>query len=90
MSRLTEKLAIEGQYRLECYISSGGKYIAINTELSNKLGKIEDLMEKYEIESVEDLEKILADYDDMAKAIVEMGLGVKVDFKEHEKDEKEN
>lgn len=30
----------------------------------NKLGQLEDLMEKYEIESVEELEKILADYDE--------------------------
>jgi hypothetical protein len=48
----------------------------------NKLGKLEDLMEKYEIESVEKLEEILKDYDEMAKDIVEMGLGVKVDFKD--------
>ena len=48
----------------------------------NKLGRIEDLMEKYEINSIEALEEIIKDYDDMAKDIVEMGLGVKMEFKD--------
>ena len=47
-----------------------------------KLGKLEDLMEKYEIKSIDELEEIIKDYDDMAKTIVEMGLGVKVEIKQ--------
>jgi len=43
------------------------------------VGEFEDLMEKYKIESINELEEILKDYDDMAKDIVEMGLGVKVE-----------
>ena len=46
-----------------------------------RLEAIDNLMKKYEIEDIEDLEVILADYDDMAKDIVEMGLGVKVILK---------
>ena len=42
--------------------------------VADKLGQLEDLMEKYEINTIEDLEKILADYDDMALAVVKMGL----------------
>lgn len=47
----------------------------------DKLGQLEDLMEKYEINSVKALEELIKDYDDMAKSIVEMGLGVKVEIK---------
>lgn len=43
------------------------------------VGRYEDLMEKYGIESIDSLEEILKDYDEMAKDIVEMGLGVKVE-----------
>ena len=52
------------------------------SECSNKLGELEDLMEKYEIDDINALEKIIKDYDDMAKAVVEMGLGIKVEIKE--------
>ncbi len=82
MDRLTEKLAIEGQYRLECEITSGGKYVALNTKLSNKLGKIEDLMEKHKIENVEKLEEILNFYDEIEKHIVEDGLVVEEEIEE--------
>jgi hypothetical protein len=51
-------------------------------EFINKLGKLEDIMEKYEIESLEELEELIKDYDDMAKSIVEMGLGIKVEIKD--------
>lgn len=74
MSRMTEKIN-ETDYKLVKY----NTIIRANARM--KLGKIEDLMEKYEIESVEKLEEIIKDYDEMAKDIVEMGLGVKVDFK---------
>ena len=71
MNRLTKKVG-------ENYCSQSGDFY----DLYNKLGTLEDLMEKYEIESVEKLEEIIKDYDEMAKDIVEMGLGVKVDFKD--------
>ena len=50
-------------------------------DIYEKLGKLEDIMEKYEINSIEALEELIIDYDDMAKDIVEMGLGVKVEIK---------
>lgn len=56
----------------------------VNADLTlaiDKLGKLEDIMEKYEIESLEELEELIKDYDDMAKSIVEMGLGIKVEIK---------
>lgn len=55
-------------------------------DLYIKLNEYEKLMEKYEIDSVEALEEILKDYDDMAKDIVEMSTGVKVEFKENKND----
>ena len=73
MDRLTEKLK-NGKY---CYTHS--MFDFANVE---KLGQLEDIMEKYEIESIEALEEILKDYDAMAKDIVEMGLGVKVELKQ--------
>lgn len=62
----------------------GKQYIRLASRLAvdNKLGKLEDLMEKYEIESLEELEELIKDYDDMAKSIVEMGLGIKVEIKD--------
>lgn len=73
MNRLTEK------------VKNVDDYIKLPTkdkqEFINKLGKLEDLMEKYEIENLEELEELIKDYDDMAKSIVEMGLGIKVEIK---------
>ena len=73
MSRLTYK---------DTKVSGG--YNALDTDeyaCVVKLGKLEDIMEKYEIESLEELEELIKDYDDMAKSIVEMGLGIKVEIK---------
>lgn len=78
MSRMTKKCRYH--YGIEHYEITNEIQLG-KQEALDKLGEIEDLMEKYEIESVEKLEEILKDYDDMAKDIVEMGLGVKVDFK---------
>lgn len=50
--------------------------------LLEQLKKYDCLMEKYEINSIEELEEILKDYDDMAKDIVEMATGRKVDIKQ--------
>ncbi len=72
MSRLTRYNQKQKQYTR----------LASRLAVDNKLGKLEDLMEKYEIDSIEALEEIIKDYDDMAKDIVEMGLGVKVDLKD--------
>lgn len=70
--------------RLTRYDEKQKQYIRLASRLAvdNKLGKLEDLMEKYEIESLEELEEIIKDYDDMAKSIVEMGLGIKVEIKD--------
>ena len=43
--------------------------------IANKLGQLEDLMEKYEIETIEDLEKIVSDFDSCCQDLVNiMGL----------------
>jgi hypothetical protein len=70
--------------RFTRYDEKQKQYIRLASRLAvdNKLGKLEDLMEKYEIESLEELEEIIKDYDDMAKSIVEMGLGIKVEIKD--------
>jgi len=80
MNRLTEK-------RKKTLITGNEEIIEYRLVRSydsciNKLGKIEDLMEKYEIKSIEELEEIIKDYDDMAKDIVEMSTGAKVEFKQ--------
>jgi len=52
-----------------------------NIEIAiRKLSKLEDLMEKYEIDSVDELEGILEDYDNMAKDVIEMATGRKVEI----------
>lgn len=84
MSRLTrnqDKFWGKGNYKGNKYII-GCDGVTSKQMIIHKLGKLEDLMEKYEINSVEALEEIIKDYDDMAKSIVEMGLGVKVEIKD--------
>lgn len=91
MNRLTTKekdtYSINATKLNEFYTKKGQeKYVNdLTFDAIQKLGKLEDLMENYEIESVEALEEIIKDYDDMAKCIVEMGLGVKVYLKENNK-----
>ncbi len=79
MDRITTKLE-NGFYYLKPKALIYGEENGIR--LVQIVGNIEDLMEKYEITSFEALEEIIKDYDEMAKDIVEMGLGVKVEFKE--------
>ena len=79
MSRLTEKKFLDN---FKVIKNINPNYVASKEELMYvKLGKLEDIMEKYEIESLEELEELIKDYDDMAKSIVEMGLGIKVEIK---------
>ncbi len=80
MKRYTEEIW-KGKYTYAGKDKSAKEYALWVDEAIHKLGKLEDLMEKYEIESPEALEEIIKDYDDMAKSIVEMGLGVKVEIK---------
>lgn len=75
MNRLTEKNKFDIHYSIS--ISKN-----LLQSAYDKLGKLEDIMEKYEIESLEELEELIKDYDDMAKSIVEMGLGIKVEIKD--------
>ena len=78
MERLTEKW----EYNKKHSYTYKGLNPSMYEDITDKLGRIEDLMEKYEINSIEALEEIIKDYDDMAKDIVEMGLGVKMEFKD--------
>ena len=80
MNRLTEYRKDLKRYEYKqdekgyCFIQEG--------QIVNKLGKLEDLIEKYEINSIEELEEILKDYDEMAKDVVEMATGRKVEIKQ--------
>lgn len=81
MSRLTKKDVryVEGDKRFlspYCIVECG---LQAEIDRLTKLGQLEDIMEKYEINSLQGLEAILKDYDDMAKDVVEMALGVKVE-----------
>ena len=61
------------QEKIECKVIESNLKFAYDTKR---------LLAKYDIESLEQLEEILKDYDDMAKDIVEMGLGAKVEIKQ--------
>lgn len=50
---------------------------------NERLADIEDLMQKYQIKDVKALRNIILDYDDMAKFVVEMGLGEEVKIDEN-------
>lgn len=80
MNRLTDKKVLANFKAIK---NISPDYVASNVELIyEKLGKLEDLMAKYEIETPEALEEILKDYDDMAKAIVEFGIGTPIRVRE--------
>ena len=63
----------------------------VNCDLTiaiDKLGKLEDLMEKYEISSIEALEEIIKDYDELCRDVVKFGLnkfGIDIDIDLEEK-----
>ena len=68
--RLTKKISetIQDKYSLGSYLYYDFAEIDDTNQLLNKLGELEDIMEKYGIESVEELEKKLADSDTWQKA----------------------
>ena len=61
--RLTKKISktIQDKYSLGSYLYYDFAEIDDTNKLLNKLGKLEDILEKYGIESVEELDKKLAD-----------------------------
>lgn len=80
MSRLTKK-----KQELDMYVFDRETEYATFCDgiaLLQIVGKFEDIMEKYEINSIEELEEILKDYDKMAKDVVEMAIAIgrKVDL----------
>lgn len=62
--RLTKKInkTIQNKYSLGSYLYYDFAEIDDTNKLLNKLGKLEDILEKYGIESVEELECFLDDY----------------------------
>lgn len=64
--RLTKKIrkTIQNKYSLGSYLYYDFAEIDDTNKLLNKLGKLEDILEKYGIESVEELDKKLAYYID--------------------------
>lgn len=62
--RLTKKISktIQNKYSLGSYLYYDFAEIDDTNKLLNKLGKLEDILEKYGIESVEELECFLDDY----------------------------
>lgn len=61
--RLTKKInkTIQDKYSLGSYLYYDFAEIDDTNKLLNKLGKLEDILEKYGIESVEELDKKLTD-----------------------------
>ena len=68
--RLTKKInkTIQDKYSLGSYLYYDFNGAENTNRLLNKLGELEDILEKYGIESVEELEKKLADSDTWQKA----------------------
>ena len=62
---MAERLTKEYYYTWD---ENGTKKLSYIQKLQNKLGKLEDIMEKYSIESVEELDKKIADSDTWQKA----------------------
>lgn len=62
--RLTKKISktIQNKYSLGSYLYYDFAEIDDTNKLLNKLGKLEDILEKYGVESVEELECFLDDY----------------------------
>lgn len=77
--RLTDKKSLKQLQNLR----ENYKDFVFSTEqlIYEKLGKIEDLMEKYEIKDIKALEELITDYDDMAKALIQYTLGIEVEVK---------
>lgn len=69
--RLTEKRNNEIGYGYKEYSSEGSRAITL------KLGQLEDLLEKYEIEDIAGLEKILADYDNSCMLVIQFFIFLK-------------
>lgn len=44
----------------------------VDNAIWNKLGQLEDLMEKYEFETIEDLEKTVVDFDNCCQDLINM------------------
>ena len=61
---MAERLTKEYYYTWD---ENGTKKLSYIQKLQNKLGKIEDILEKYGIESVEELDKKLANFDNFMK-----------------------
>ena len=68
--RLTKKInkTIQDKYSLGSYLYYDFNGAENTNRLLNKLGELEDILEKYGIESVEELDKKLADSDTWQKA----------------------
>ena len=64
--RLTKKInkTIQDKYSLGSYLYYDFAEIDDTNKLLNKLGKLEDIMEKYGVESVEELDKKIGHYID--------------------------
>ncbi len=64
--RLTKKIrkTIQDKYSLGNYLYYDFAEIDDTNKLLNKLGKLEDILEKYSIESVEELDKKIGHYID--------------------------
>ena len=68
MERLTKKISktVQDKYSLGSYLQYDFARADDTNKLLNKLGKFEDLMEKYNVESMEDLELRLEDVEHYA------------------------
>lgn len=82
--RLTKKISetIQDKYSLGSYLYYDFAEIDDTNQLLNKLGELEDIMEKYGIESVEELEDKIICYEENK----DVNLGLKLDIKKLEQE----
>lgn len=73
-----------GNRKYLCFTQSSSPFlkdIALIEKDLKRLVNFDKLLKKYEIKSIEELEEIIADYDDMCKDIVEMTFREKVEIR---------
>ena len=82
--RLTKKInkTMQDKYSLGGYLYYDFAEIDDTNKLLNKLGKLEDILEKYGIESVEELEDKIICYEENK----DVNLGLKLDIKKLEQE----
>lgn len=79
--RLTKKISktTQDKYSLGSYLYYDFAEIDDTNKLLNKLGKLEDILERYGIESVEELDKLIDGLQASVKVLIERSERYKID-----------